>query len=131
MPKVKLFTREPGPDEPGEVKVGYLFFCPGCKYRHDVHVYEPRSNGARWGFNENLDKPSFTPSIHIKTGMYAGQELVDENDLVKYPDAIEWNDFIKKHSTVCHSFVTDGYIEFLGDCTHELKGQKVEIPEIE
>ena len=30
---------------------------------------------------------------------------------------------------VCHSFVTDGRIRFLGDCTHALKGQTVPIPE--
>ncbi len=26
---------------------------------------------------------------------------------------------------VCHSFVTDGQIQFLGDCTHKLAGQTV------
>jgi len=25
----------------------------------------------------------------------------------------------------CHSFITDGQIKFLGDCTHELAGQTV------
>ena len=30
---------------------------------------------------------------------------------------------------VCHSFVTDGRIQFLGDCTHKLAGQTVNIPE--
>lgn len=131
MPKVKLFTRETGPDDPREVQVGYVFFCPGCKYRHEVHVYEPRSNGAQWGFNGDLNNPTFTPSIHITTGLYAGATLVDESDTIKYPEGKEWNDFLKESSSVCHSFVTDGYIEFLGDCTHELKGQKVEIPEID
>lgn len=30
----------------------------------------------------------------------------------------------------CHSFVTDGKIQFLGDCTHELKGQTVDLPNV-
>jgi hypothetical protein len=30
---------------------------------------------------------------------------------------------------VCHSFVTDGRIQFLNDCTHPLAGQTVDIPE--
>ena len=30
---------------------------------------------------------------------------------------------------VCHSFVRDGRIEFLSDCTHELAGQTVELEE--
>ena len=29
----------------------------------------------------------------------------------------------------CHSFVTDGRIRFLNDCTHNMKGPTVELPE--
>jgi hypothetical protein len=29
---------------------------------------------------------------------------------------------------VCHSFVVDGRIQFLGDCTHHLAGQTVDLP---
>ena len=29
----------------------------------------------------------------------------------------------------CHSFITNGEIKFLNDCTHELKGQTVRLPE--
>lgn len=29
---------------------------------------------------------------------------------------------------VCHSFVTDGCIQYLGDCTHRLAGQTVDLP---
>ena len=46
-----------------------------------------------------------------------------------------WCTFNAKHPekppvfvcSVCHSFVTDGKIQFLGDCTHELAGQTVEL----
>ena len=31
---------------------------------------------------------------------------------------------------VCHSFVTDGRIQFLGDCTHDLAGHTVELPDL-
>lgn len=30
----------------------------------------------------------------------------------------------------CHSFIRDGKIEFLSDCSHELKGQTVDLPEL-
>ncbi len=30
-----------------------------------------------------------------------------------------------------HSFVVDGHIQFLGDCTHELAGQTVDIPDFD
>ena len=31
----------------------------------------------------------------------------------------------------CHSFVTDGNIQYLDDCWHDLKGKQVELPEWE
>lgn len=31
--------------------------------------------------------------------------------------------------TVCHSFVTAGRIQFLGDSTHALAGQTVDVPD--
>lgn len=31
---------------------------------------------------------------------------------------------------VCHSFINNGVIQFLGDCTHKLAGQTVELPEL-
>ncbi len=31
----------------------------------------------------------------------------------------------------CHSYITDGKIMFLGDCTHTLKGKTVPLPEWE
>ena len=33
-------------------------------------------------------------------------------------------------STVCHHFIRDGKIQFLGDCTHALRGQTVDLPDI-
>jgi hypothetical protein len=54
---------------------------------------------AAWRFNGNLDRPTFTPSVLVTRG--------------------EWR---------CHSFVTDGQIQFLDDCTHSLKGQTVPLP---
>jgi hypothetical protein len=32
--------------------------------------------------------------------------------------------------TVCHSYVTDGKIRFLDDCTHELAGKTVELEDV-
>lgn len=32
---------------------------------------------------------------------------------------------------VCHSFVVDGRIQFLGDCTHELVDKTVDIPDFD
>lgn len=34
-----------------------------------------------------------------------------------------------RFATVCHSFVTEGRIQFLGDCTHVLAGQAMPMAE--
>ena len=91
----------------------YLTFCcPGCRdyfagkarglpamERHQVVV---RGAGA-WGYNGNPEAPTFTPSVLMSTWYW------DEVTQAKIP-------------YVCHSFVTDGRINFLGDCTHALRG---------
>lgn len=73
----------------------YNFWCPGCQEPHGFIV---RSNADRpqWKFDGNLEKPTFSPSL-------------------LYPD--------KKIR--CHLFLKAGIIEFLTDCGHELRGQKV------
>lgn len=97
----------------------FSFWCPGCDQAHVVAVGTPFRNGARWTFNGNVDRPTFKPSLHIKSGHY-----VDGT-----PPESCW--LCKKGSVacgVCHSFVADGQIQFLGDCTHSLAGQTVPIP---
>lgn len=84
----------------------YLFLCPGCNAVHQVWTETPNDlTGARWMFNGDVQKPTVSPSLLVRWG--------DE----KRPDH------------VCHSFIKDGRIQFLGDCTHELAGQTVELPE--
>lgn len=84
-----------------------MFWCPGCNGAHQVGVGE--GAGPRWGYNGNADAPTFTPSILVSyDGPDAGRDGA--------PPAI------------CHSFVTDGRIQFLGDCSHALAGRTVDLP---
>lgn len=105
---------------------GLMFRCPGCNENHMVRVGE--GDGPRWGYNGNAERPTFTPSVLIKTGHYCqGQDGRDcwctyEARLGK-PSPFR--------CSVCHSFVTDGRIQFLGDCTHALAGQTVDLPDWE
>lgn len=78
----------------------YIFRCPGCKTGHMVKV---GTDG--WTFNGNGDAPTFTPSVFVN---YDGS----------CPGVPR-----------CHSFVTDGQIQFLTDSTHELAGQTVPLPD--
>lgn len=99
-----------------------MFWCPGCDGAHQVGV----GNGAgpRWGYNGNPEAPTFTPSILV-SGETWSPPVTDEN-MAEW-DRSPWEQ--KKVATVCHSFITDGRIQFLGDCTHALAGQTVDIPD--
>ena len=88
---------------PIEGSPDYYFDCPGCKCSHGI--WTTRENHPKWEFNNDINLPTFNPSILVQFG----------------PDG--------KYK--CHSFVNDGFIQFLNDCTHELVGQIVELPEVE
>lgn len=90
----------------------FAHWCPGCEEMHAFYVGTPTSRGARWSFDGNVEKPSFTPSMNITS-----------------PRA-EWGDGEVAEATCCHYFLSAGFLQFLGDCTHALKGQTVELPDL-
>ena len=53
-----------------------------------------------WQFNGDYEKPTISPSILV----------------TRPPEPYR-----------CHSFVTDGKLKFLDDCSHNLKGQIVDL----
>jgi hypothetical protein len=94
------------------------FYCNGCKRVHSINVkYEGM---PKWGFNGNVESPTFTPSILAKYTHPKG--YTNDN-----PAPADFSgDYV---TDVCHTFITDGKIQYLGDCTHELAGQTIELPE--
>lgn len=84
-----------------------MWWCPGCNRAHQVATGE--GPGPRWGWNGSIDRPTFTPSVLVQ---YGGKDAGANGA----PPA------------VCHSFVVDGSMQMLSDCTHPLAGQTVPIP---
>jgi len=81
-----------------------VFHCPGCEHSHGIPVSgHPRA----WSWNGSVDVPTITPSLLVNVGGGNPTE------------------------PICHSFVTNGKIQFLSDSTHKLSGQTVDIPEWE
>lgn len=101
------------------------FLCPGCGRHHTLPF--GAGTGPHWGFNGSLDKPTLTPSIlatngHFVSGYDGRGCYCDYNR--EHPDDVDYV------CGICHSFVTDGMIQFLSDCTHALAGHTVPLPEI-
>jgi len=78
----------------GALKVVSDGFLFLCPGCHTIHKV-----GKTWQFNGDYDMPTFSPSV-----------------LVSYPNE-------SRLDYCCHSFIRDGQIEFLGDCTHEMAGK--------
>ncbi len=104
---------------------GLMFWCPGCKAAH--RIQHGSGAGPRWGWNGDVNKPTFTPSVLV-----TGRDFTEKGEAdyeawcaAGYPKpAPEF----ESAPTVCHSFVTDGRIQMLSDCTHAMSGQTVDLP---
>ena len=111
MAKIKRFTEKDGGYH-GELG----FKCPGCKEVHlitdNLTDTEAIANGP-WIFNGDFENPTIQPSVLTRN--YLKNPKTGKHD-------IEINR--------CHSFITVGFIQFLSDCMHELRGQTIELPEI-
>lgn len=96
-----------------------IFYCQGCQECHGVN--------DSWSFNGDFNNPTFSPSILVRgTRMTAkGESEYEEWCKAGYPNIGEKP--FDRIQTVCHSFVNDGRMQYLNDCTHFLAGQTVEL----
>lgn len=111
----------------GDGKEGYYFWCPGCNESHMV-----KTSPSGWGFNGSGDAPTFTPSVLVRCGHYVTESHKSGDSCWCTYNAeciAKGEDPAPFQCGVCHSFVTDGRIQFLSDCTHALAGQTVDLPD--
>lgn len=96
------------------------FVCPGCQKfggsgiltqdaglaigGSGIHILPVNSAHVKpsWAWNGSLERPTLKPSIMTGRGTTA----------------------------LCHSYLTNGVFHFLGDCTHDLANQQVEMPDL-
>jgi len=104
---------------------GLAFDCPGCGTRHAVNTVGPQA----WSFNGDFERPTLSPSVLVRRGHYANPDGQPGNCACdfqqRFPNEAPW----PWPCTRCHSFVREGRIQFLEDCTHALKGQTVDLPD--
>lgn len=95
---------------------GHTHWCPACKEMHRL----PNT----WSFNGDVNKPTFSPSfkhsgiqtVKDENGKWTGEWKLDANG--------------KGIPFVCHYILTNGILNFCGDCTHSMSGQSVPLPEL-
>ena len=102
------------------------FWCPGCNDAHSIPIGD--GPGPRWQMSGTLEQPTFQPSILVTTGHYMARHAPGDGCACDWqernPGVEPWPWPCRR----CHSYVTEGQIQFLADCTHELAGFTVPIP---
>ena len=93
---------------------GFLFWCDGCKEHHQINT----NPNYTWEFNGDLEKPTFSPSYLTWLDPNPKADPKFDKD-GKYRNGFR-----------CHSFIRDGEIQYLNDCTHKLAGQTVKMKPI-
>lgn len=110
------------------IENGVAFWCPGCREAHHIRIAPPNP----WGWNGDVNAPTFSPSVLITSGHYVSTHK---------PGDPCWCTYNEKQKATggrlapfkckqCHSFVEGGRIRFLDDCSHELRGQTVPLPDL-
>ena len=105
------------PIEPGATEMkhyAWCFVCPACNAVHQCD--------DRWSFNGNHEAPTFGPVMDAEGKPTSCSILVNGGDATK-------GDLVHPTRPRCHSHVTDGRIIYCADCTHDKKGQTLEIPD--
>lgn len=80
----------------------FLFNCAGCG---QIHWFQTEGS-PKWTFNGDFERPTLSPSL-----------------------LVTWPQSEGKRDGVCHFFVKDGQMQFLGDCTHGNAGKTLEMPD--
>lgn len=90
---------------------GLLFyFCPGCQHSHSVTVDGAGDPGRNWSWDGNTEAPTLSPSIRT----FTPARTYDDGD---------GGTISKPERTLCHHFLKQGQLEFLGDSSgHDLRG---------
>lgn len=99
----------------------YGFKCEGCNGYHTIWTSEALNHAPCpvWGFNGNFQLPTITPSVLNTWGKLADPNWTEPDE----PASEDWS-----WSGRCHIFVTNGQIQWLGDCTHKLAAQTRMLP---
>lgn len=113
-------------EEPQGEGKRHTFWCPGCS---DTHSFTCGVSGApSWQYDGNADRPTIAPSLLTRCGHYAGRHQAGDECWCTYEARYGKKPPFACYS--CHLFLRDGRLEFLGDCTHALAGQTVDLPDM-
>lgn len=78
----------------------YQHWCPGCGEPHRIEIGARAVDGRRIGFDGDILRPTFEPEMLVEDG-----------------------------ARLCRYLLRGGQLHFAADCTHQLAGRRVELPD--
>lgn len=108
--KLRKWATEDGSQE------GLIYWCQGCDGPHQIRT---KGAGDSWGWNGDVERPVFTPSVRVSAPARRDPETGESTP----------------ERTLCHTFVgcngaQPGEVIFLSDCSHALAGQVLPLPDL-
>jgi hypothetical protein len=88
-----------------------------------------RQGTGKWTWNGDMEKPDFKPSLLTQSGHFAPQFKEGDSCWCTY-NKEHPNETPSFHCYRCHTWINDGKVIFLDDCSHELKGQTLDLIDV-
>jgi len=127
--KAKPYKKIDNKYEPCEVSEAtyILIYVPGPFHNRMLPIILKGSRdkcerSPIWSWNGDTEKPTLKPSI-LTNGK---RQMTDE----EYQRAMK-GEKIELDDMRCHTWINDGKVQFLNDCTHEFAGQTLDLLEID
>lgn len=89
-----------------EIVAAFFAYCPACQVPHRFIVEYDSQPGEVFEWDGKMGRPTFSPAVRYERGPVE----IDGEPLK------------------CHAYLREGVWEYQDDCTHELAGQKVDMP---
>ena len=103
-----------------EIETTYVFVCLACGNCHWIRTKGKQPIWTLTGLENN--EPTISQSILVRGTV----PITDEE-----ADRIMHGEKIIPKPLVCHSFVRNGKIEYLSDCSHGYAGKSIELPDFD
>lgn len=150
----RVFCGPEGKEEP----YGWMHWCPACRRPHVFAVERPSTSpsAARWSFDGNVEKPTFSPSMLIYVDMeplpfwlikrrgekrgqgrgWSHQEALGEAQRLAEAGEPGWVPVRRESAssgtrrTICHYHLQKGMLSYCSDSPHALAGKSVPLPDL-
>lgn len=90
-----------------------------------------REGTGKWTWNGDTEKPTLRPSLLTTSGHFCASHKEDDDCWCTYNK----DNPNPNHTSVfqcfrCHTWLNDGHVQFLPDCSHEFVGQTLDLLDV-